>query len=98
MLKTFLYVALSASSAIAAGTTSVTAGATTTVSSQFPPSTDTEQTGSIAGGVGASGGQDAGNEGPDQGSFTLSKGAIIGIAVTAGVIVVGIRKSVNVLP
>jgi hypothetical protein len=92
MFKALLFVALSATSVMAAGTTSLSSAASTTVSSQFPPSTDTEDTGSIAGGVGASGGQDAGNEGPTQGAFTLSKGAIIGIAVTAGVIVLIIRE------
>jgi hypothetical protein len=101
MSKSFLLFALTAttfvSSAMAQGTAAVTSGPTATVSSTFPPQTDTENTGAISGGAGASGGQESGNEGPTQGAFTLGKGAIIGISVTAGIIIVGIGKFLNAL-
>jgi hypothetical protein len=68
----------------------------TTSSSSFPTITDSEQTGQLVGGVGAaSGGADGGASGSGGGAFTLSAGAIAGIAVACGLVVIAISKHIK---
>jgi hypothetical protein len=85
---------LAAAAAAAAAPSSTTTQSSTSAGvGSFPTVTDTEGTGSIVGGVGASsGGAQAGASGGNGGAFQLSTGAVVGIAVACAVVVIGISK------
>jgi len=72
-------------------TSTTTQSPSSTGVGSFPTVTDTEGTGSIVGGVGASsGGSSAGASGGNGGAFQLSTGAVVGIAVACAVVVCAI--------
>jgi hypothetical protein len=71
-----------ASLVLAAPTPTSSASQTQTINSSFPTITDTENTGSIPGSVGSiASGATAGASSSNGGAYSLSTGAVVGIAV-----------------
>lgn len=76
---------------LADGTMTTTSNPTTAGPASFPTITDTEGTGSLVGGAGSDvGGAVGGASGGNGGAFQLSTGAVVGISVACGLVVLAI--------
>lgn len=88
-----LILAISLLTSLCHAATTTPSSAPTGTTNSFPTITDTESTGQFIGGVGSqTGGTEGGASGGNGGAFQLSTGAVVGIAVACGLVVIAISK------
>jgi len=85
-----LYLVLLTLASTVFGQSPTTAGKATNTVNSFPTITDTESTGQLSGNVGSTGSGNKQGASGGSSAFELSGGAIAGIAVACGIIVIGV--------
>ena len=88
----FIYILLLAFTTTVFGQTSSSSGNPTNTGTSFPTITDTESTGQLGGNVGSTGSGSKQGASGSSSAFSLSGGAIAGIAIAGGLVILGVGQ------